>query len=309
MASSIITRKQEKNRIEWIRSIVNNTESFTARSADTLARLQAESQESNSPENILGHLRLCGTIPEEIKVDSSAEKAYSKYTDSVVAEALIACGLTALVLDTRGNSADVEGVSQNLIENYDFVADAKAFRLTRTAKNQKDFKLSSLSAWKNAKKYGFVVAPSYHLPVRKSQIYNQITSSNVSILTFTHLATLVSYENHSPNQSAALLKELLDVPAYLNPSDSALPYWQTVNNIMVSDSTLKDIWLEEKEATIESLNILKQEGLDYLSRERSRIMKMTRQDAIQALISSNKIGEKEELIRKFNLSKMMKIIN
>ena len=78
---------------------------------------------------------------------------------------------------------------------------------------------------------------------------------------------------------------------------------------MVSDSTLKDIWLEEKEATIESLNILKQEGLDYLSRERSRIMKMTRQDAIQALISSNKIGEKEELIRKFNLSKMMKIIN
>lgn len=254
-------------------------------------------------ENILGHLRFCGTIPEEIKPDSSAEKAYSKYTDSVVAEALLACGLTAMVLDARGNSADVEGIST--APSYDFVADAKAFRLTRTAKNQKDFKLGSLSDWRVGKKYGFIVAPSYHLPVNRSQIYTQISSNKVSILTFTHLATLVAYNDKVPGQSADVLEELLDVPGTLNVSNQALPYWQSANQIMASDQQLKEIWLEEKAATAESLNELKREGLTFLSKERSRIMALSHQEAVAALISSSRLDAKEEMIRNFQLKNII----
>lgn len=298
--ATVITRSQVLNRAHWVNNIIQNQNNFADSSAATLSALKAEAQQTNKIENILGHLRFCGTIPEEIKPDSREEKAYSKYTDSVVAEALIACGLTAVVLDARGNAADVEGISQS--PSYDFVADAKAFRLTRTAKNQKDFKLNSLSGWRLGKKYGFIVSPSYHLPMRKSQLYTQISTNKVSILTFTHLATLVAYEAKAPGQSADLLDEILEVPNNLNVSDQALPYWQSTNQIMTSDQQLKEVWIEEKEATAESLDELKKEGLKYLSKERTRIMKMTHQEAIEQLIKDSRINIKENLIRNFQLT-------
>lgn len=298
--ASIITRDQVKNRALWVNKIIQNQTDFAESSATTLATLKAEAQQTSKTENILGHLRFCGTIPEEIKPDSREEKAYSKYTDSVVAEALLACGLTAMVLDARGNAADVEGVSHS--PSYDFVADAKAFRLTRTAKNQKDFKLNSLSGWRLDKKYGFIVAPSYHLPTKRSQLYTQISTNKVSILTFTHLATLVAYEAQCQGQSSGLLEELLDVPENLNVSNQALPYWQSTNQIMNSDQRLKEIWLEEKEATAESLSELRREGLSFLSKERTRIMSMSHAEALEALISHHRIGVKEELIRNFQLT-------
>lgn len=297
---SIITRNQVNNRAEWVKRIIENKATFAESSNATLDALKEEAVQENKVENILGHLRFCGTIPEEIKPDSREEKAYSKYTDSVVAEALIASGLTAVVLESRSNSADVEGVANK--PSYDFVADAKAFRLTRTAKNQKDFKLSSLSDWRVGKKYGFIVAPSYHLPVSRSQLYTQISTNKVSILTFTHLAALVAYEQHYPGQSAALLETILDVPSELNVSNQALPYWQGTNQVMTSDQRLKEIWIEEKEATAESLIELKQEGLAFLSRERSRIMRLSHQEALNALIDFNRLGVKEQMIRDFKMT-------
>ena len=50
-------------------------------------------------------------------------------------------GLNSIVLKERANVADVECVDKN----YSFVSDAKSFRLNRTAKNQKDFKIHALS--------------------------------------------------------------------------------------------------------------------------------------------------------------------
>jgi hypothetical protein len=42
------------------------------------------------------------------------------------------------------------------------IADAKAFRLSRTAKNQKDFKIQAMDSWKRGKPFAMVVCPIYH---------------------------------------------------------------------------------------------------------------------------------------------------
>lgn len=72
--------------------------------------------------------------------DSGAEELYAKYTDVVIHEAFKAIGLVSTVLKGRTDTADVERVC----DSYSFVADANAFRLSCTAKNQKDFKIQAL---------------------------------------------------------------------------------------------------------------------------------------------------------------------
>jgi type II restriction enzyme len=89
---------------------------------------------------IIDHLRLCGDIPEGFGHDSTAEKLYSKYTDAILTQTFRAIGLRSFVLKERADAADVEAFA----DDFSFVADAKAFRLSRTAKNQKDFKVQSM---------------------------------------------------------------------------------------------------------------------------------------------------------------------
>jgi uncharacterized protein YydD (DUF2326 family) len=78
-------------------------------------------------------------------------------------------GIETIVLGARGNSADVFGKTKN----YTIVGDAKTFRLSRTAKNQKDFKVSALDTWRRENNYAVLVAPLMQYPTKKSQIYEQ----------------------------------------------------------------------------------------------------------------------------------------
>ena len=73
-------------------------------------------------DTLLGHLRLCGAIPECYGPDTSEEKLYSKYTDAVIHEAYTTMGFTSLVLIERADVADVECVT----DGYSFVADAES---------------------------------------------------------------------------------------------------------------------------------------------------------------------------------------
>jgi type II restriction enzyme len=107
-----------------------------------IAEIQRE-----GPAALLDHLHLCGAIPEEYGHDTSEEKLYSKYTDALLSATFRQIGLTSIVLTERADAADVEAVGPN----YALVADAKAFRLSRTAKNQKDFKIEALHGWKRGK--------------------------------------------------------------------------------------------------------------------------------------------------------------
>ena len=82
-------------------------------------------------------VREIGTIPENIEHDSTEEKLYSKASDIVLARCFRMLGLAARALDKRADSADIlaESISGY---RYSLVADAKCFRLSRAARNQKD---------------------------------------------------------------------------------------------------------------------------------------------------------------------------
>ncbi|MDT9188223.1 HindIII family type II restriction endonuclease [Limnospira fusiformis KN01] len=254
---------------------------------------------------LIDHLRLCGNIPEEYKHDSSEEKLYSKYTDSLLSFTYNEMGLTSIVLTEKSNSADVEAVAKN----YSFVADAKVFRLSRTAKNQKDFKIQALDNWKRGKPYAMVVAPIYQLPTRKSQIYEQASSRNVCIVTYSHLSLFVNYARREGKSKAEeLLNQIFTTIPALNPSTSAVDYWLAVNKTILSFSSIIDeLWKLEKEAATESTRIAKNEGIRFLASEREKIMRMNREEAVMELIKVSKIDSKINKIQSIGDSNLFAI--
>ena len=243
----------------------------------------------------MGHLRLCGAIPEQYGHDTSEEKLYSKYTDVVIHEAYKSIGFRSVVLKERADVADVEVLNND----YSFVADAKAFRLSRTAKNQKDFKVQAMDNWKHGKPYAMVVCPVYQLPARTSQIYQQAEARSVCILTYTHLAVFARYANLvSQEKAMGIIGEVFKTVSALNPSKDANTYWQAVNRTIIdSDKDIIPLWNEEKIASIESIFIVRQEALRFLATERERIMSLSKQEAINEIIKASKIDNKIKAIK------------
>lgn len=289
MKYEIITQDQIDQRNYWIDEISRLSGNFGVDAEKVENEINGEIEKIGI-DAILGHLRLCGAIPERYGHDTSEEKLYSKYTDVVIHEAFSAIGLQSLVLKTRADVADVECVA----DDYSFVADAKAFRLSRTAKNQKDFKVQAMDGWKHGKPYAIVVCPVYQLPSRSSQIYQQAATRSVCVGTYSHLAVLVQYaELVSQSKAIELLKQLFISVESMNPSKDAPAYWQTLNRKMLGfDNKIRDLWREEKKASAESVNISREESLHFLASERERIMKMSKDQAISEILRSSKIDGK-----------------
>ena len=132
---TIIGAKALENRKHWINRIKKLSGNFGADSTRLLDELKAELI-AQGGDSLRNHLRLCGAIPEEYKHDSSEEKLYSKYTDVLASLAFLEIGIRSVVLVERGDAADVECFS----DDYEFVADAKAFRLSRPRKMQRTSK-------------------------------------------------------------------------------------------------------------------------------------------------------------------------
>ncbi|MBQ5515795.1 MAG: HindIII family type II restriction endonuclease [Acetobacter sp.] len=242
-------------------------------------------------ESLLDHIRLCGTIPETYIHDSSEEKLYSKYTDILLHSIFNVMGFQSTVLSQRSDAADVECTTIDL--NYSFVADAKAFRMSRTAKNQKDFKIEAVANWKRGKPYAIVVCPIYHLPSRNSQIYQQATTRSVVIFTYSHLAMICRYLFIvGPRKVQELFLNIFDaVDRKIPSSKDAIIYWKTINHI-INNTINKDnqtIWRDEQNATIEAIETSRQEALALLNTDRTNIERMTHEQAIIALLNSHNI--------------------
>jgi len=293
MSFQIITDEQIEKRRFWIAEINRLSGNFGVDASKVEQEIRNEIK-TEGLTALLGHLRLCGAIPEQYEHDSSEEKLYSKYTDVLIHEAYIAMGFQSLVLKERGDVADVECVN----DDYSFVADAKAFRLSRTAKNQKDFKVQAMDGWKHGKKYAMVVCPSYQLPTKQSQIYQQAGARSVCIATYTHLAVLVRYaEIANQTKSMQLLHEIFKVVEAMNPSKDAGIYWQAVNRTLLNfDYVISELWQEEKQALIESIKISKEESLIFLASERERIMRLSKEEAINEVLKYSKIESKVKAI-------------
>ncbi|MCG6553777.1 MAG: HindIII family type II restriction endonuclease, partial [Candidatus Magnetominusculus sp. LBB02] len=146
---------------------------------------------SINKEQLLPVVKEIGAIPENIGHDSTEEKLYSKTSDIILAKCLHELGLHADINKERANCADI--VAQSPIHGYTLVGDAKAFRLSRTAKNQKDFKVQSMVGWKGENNYAIIACHYYQYPKTNSQIYGQALDGNVCLLSWEHFAYFLKY--------------------------------------------------------------------------------------------------------------------
>jgi HindIII restriction endonuclease len=283
-----------KRRRFWIKEIVTISGSFGDDSDRIEAELTDEIKKDGSSA-IIDHLQLCGAIPEQYGHDSSEEKLYAKYTDALLAAALRHLGLTSLVLKYRADAADVEAVGAN----YSLVGDAKVFRLSRTAKNQKDFKVEAMHGWKRNNPHALIVCPIYQLPARTSQIYQQAIARNVCVLSYSHLSVLVLFADKVGKDAAQkLLLAALQSAEAMNPAKDAVAYWTNLNRAMLKfHKSINDLWQAEKLITLDAIAAAKEEALMFLAEERTRIMRMSREEAIRNLIEDKNIDGREKVVR------------
>lgn len=300
--TKVISEESILNRNAWIRRIKEMEGDFASNS-NLIQDLLEEEISKKDYSVLLNHLRLCGNIPESYGHDTTEEKLYSKYTDSLLACAYKSMGLKSLVIEERADAADVEGFGKQ----FSFVADAKAFRLSRTAKNQKDFKVQAMDRWKHGKPHAMVVCPIYQLPSRNSQIYYQAITKNVCVFTYSHLSLLVRYANEFSQEKAEnLLFDIFKTVPALNPSKSAVDYWLAINKtILEYCKSIGELWQDEKKAAEESIEVSKLEALEHLASEREKIMKLSHSDALKELLKVSKIENKISIINKVSSNNLL----
>lgn len=230
----------------------------------------------------------CGVIPEAFAHDSSEEKLWAKYCDILLSLSLNTIGLKARVLRARGNSADVFADGAN----YTLVGDAKAFRLSRTAKNQKDFKIKALNDWRRQDTYACLAGPLTQFPKRQSQIYHQAVEMNVTLVSYTHLRFLVEHG------TVGILEELWKIASNLTQTGSAEAYWTQIDSVVTTlcGKTLTD--LENlKKLELTKLSELGNEGIEYWQEKIEQYNKLSKSEAINRLIKSEKIESKIRTIK------------
>lgn len=289
----LLSPKSLSRRAYWIEEIVK----ISGRFGDDASRVDLEvasEVKRDGTRALVDHLRFCGSIPEHYGHDTSEEKLYSKYTDAVLAAAYRHIGLKSIVIRERGDAADVEAVGPD----YSLVGDAKAFRLSRSAKNQKDFKIEAMAGWKRGKPHAMVVCPIYQLPPRVSQIYQQAITRSVSVFSYSHMAVIVQLRDQAGRRSAqGLMLAALRSAEELNPTKDSVAYWTSVNRAMLNfHEGVQRLWRSEKIAMVEALKVVKEEALTALAKQREQIMKMSRDEAIRNLIKERKIGQREKVI-------------
>ena len=247
-----------------------------------------------SKEQLSTNLIECGILPEMFDHDSSEEKIWAKFSDIILSKALNHLGIKSSVLGARGNSADVFGQT----DEYTLVGDAKTFRLSRTAKNQKDFKISALDSWKQGNNYAMLAAPLTQYPTTKSQIYAQAIEKNVTLISYTHLHFLLDFHN---KQSLKPLWETGNILSKSSKIDSqnSENYWRAIDEATISivGKKMEDL-KKYKLLEIEKTKQIGNEGIIYWKQKIDSFSKLSKEEAIILLIKSEKIEAKIKTIEK-----------
>lgn len=259
--------------------------------------------DSLADEDIKRIVKEIGTIPECIRASSSEEKLFSKSSDIILARCFRMLGLKSKAVAERADSADV--IAESLHHKYSLAADAKCFRMSRTAKNQKDFKVAALSNWRGGEnEYAVLVSPYFQYPKAESQIYKTALDNNVCLLAWEHISILLDYnisenENFSLetiwNSSSMLVRD--SKISYENAKCCFLPKinFFIAKKMGVSLSGFLKLLNEQK------LVIVKRGSFElaYCENKIEEIKSYTYEQAISELIKETKLEEKISVINSY----------
>lgn len=253
-------------------------------------------------QTVIDIVKEIGTIPECIEASSSSEKLFSKASDCILARCFSELGMPSIAVNERGNSADIIARSNH---GYTLVADAKTFRLSRTAKNQKDFKIDTLSNWRGSEHdFALLVAPYFQYPNTVSQIYASALDKQVCLLSWEHILFLL--ENNVMESDTLSLEAIWNAPVRL-ARDTRIAYADRMNcqfpyiNQMLCDRISVPIQKFNEQLDV-CKDIIRNRGnyeLKYLNTEKEAITTLTRDEAIAELLKSKKVLERISTIEKF----------
>lgn len=241
-----------------------------------------------------------GTIPEDIGHDSTEEKLYTKASDILFAKALKEMNFSVQVLRERADCADI--VAQSRYHRYSLVGDAKAFRLSRTAKNAKDFKVTSMDHWRGDSEFSVLTCPYYQYPKSTSQIYKDALDRNVALFSWEYLYILLK-ENVKETERRNL-RDLWNQSAIIANStmvgNSKSNFFDTQNRnlaaiIGINDSKFDRYFNAIRKSLVRRGNT----EISYYENEVNRIKQLDREGAICELLVSMKLDSKINTIRKF----------
>ena len=266
----------------------DDTLNFVAKSIEIERRLN-----TCNDTDILLHIDHAGVIPECFDHDSTEEKVFAKYCDALLARAFRVLGLDAKTIPERSDSADVIAKQ----DHHTIVADAKAFRLSRTAKNQKDFKVEALDKWRKGADFACLVSPLYQYPNSNSQIYEQAIRYNVTLLSYTHLAFMI--RNKTALQQNGGLKDLWSIPGTLTATKSADTYWNAIDKkiLQLLNKTSAE-WNAFVDGQKTILPEKANEQIAFWEEEKQRIAKLSHIKAVEELLKALKIDAKIEIIKR-----------
>ncbi|MCW5858356.1 MAG: HindIII family type II restriction endonuclease [Caldilineales bacterium] len=80
------------------------------------------------------------------------------------------------------------------------------------------------------------------------------------------MAVLVRYAEYAGQARQLAWSVVFNSVAAMNPSKNAATYWQAVNRTFVNaDGSIRDLWREEKIASVESIELAREEALRFLA--------------------------------------------
>jgi type II restriction enzyme len=251
-------------------------------------------------EDVIPIITEIGSIPEDIGHDSSEEKLYAKVSDIILAKCFQELGLKSSVNKERTNCADVAAKSR--YHNYSLVGDAKSFRLSRTAKNQKDFKVKSMADWRDDNDYSVLVCPYYQYPKTKSQIYGQALNDNVTLFSWEYFSILL--ENDICESERVNISKLWNVSftlsANVNIAEKNHCFLAEQDEIIRLYLNLNTTQFEDYFKKYRTNMITRGETeIKYWEDKIREIYQYTREQAIEELLTSLKLKEKIVSIKKY----------
>ena len=252
---------------------------------------------------IMAIVKEIGTIPECIKASSSAEKLFSKSSDIILARTFRMLGLKSKAINERADSADV--IAESIYHKYSLVADAKCFRMSRTAKNQKDFKVAALSNWRGGEnEYSVLVSPYFQYPKEESQIYKTALDENVCLLSWEHISALLENkirenENFSLeaiwNSSAMLVRN-----SQISYKSAKCCFLPKLNELVAKKIGLG---INDFNKILDSYKLVivarGSREIAYCEDRIDDIKRLTKEQAIDELIRETKLEEKISVINSF----------
>lgn len=241
-----------------------------------------------------------GSIPEDIGHDSTEEKLYTKASDILFARALKEMNFDVKVLEERSNSADIEAKSK--FHNYSLVGDAKAFRLSRTARNAKDYKVDAMSRWRGNCKYSVLACPYYQYPNSRSQIYKEAIEGNVCLFSWELL--FIFLELNIKETENISLEDIWNQSAIIGSRKSKDAYLDCFlreqnNNIcrILNISTYSFNSFFDR-----IINGLKRRGeaeIEFYNNVIEDVKKLSHEDAIRELVKALKLNSKIDVIKDY----------